>query len=619
MIDKDEYPQTAELETRCVDILCPGSGTPENPHRKRRAARRPGRARRPCLGGLALKRRWRQAAPCGGPPRRPAQSRHGRQRTDLLGQVRRLLRHRTPLRADGGRSISPEPRRPAVERCDENTIGVVAVRGSTYDGSYEPVADIAAALDDLPGPAPDSTCRSTWTAPPGAMIAPFLDPDLHWDFRVPRVASINTSGHKYGLGDAGGGLGARGRDPPSALPDDLVFRVNYLGGDMPDLRAELLPAGRPGGRAVLQLPAVGLRRLPPGAADLPGTWRPGWPGEIAGLDHFELLTDGGEAPGVRLSGHVRRVDGFTVFDVSAGLRERGWLVPAYTFPENRTDLAVLRIVVRNGFKPRPGRSARRRPASGSCRGSRSSRRRSTTWRAGARSRTSERVGRTPCFDRPARRRRRSPSALEPLRSRPYARAALVARRDPRRRRSRSIALRLPGPGRRSSSKCLLTRRCRATSVPGRDAGRGGRCRWLVLAGLLDRADHPPPARRPPATRPPIGLHAGGRAPRPIEDLPGSRRSWPPWRRSASARCSGPEAPLIFIGGGLGSPGDAAAEARRARSRPLAVTGAGRQLRGHQHAAGVADHRGVLADGGVRAGRLGRWAWCCCPGAAGLRG
>ena len=43
------------------------------------------------------------------------------------------------------------------------------------------------------------------------------------------------------------------------------------------------------------------------------------------------------------------IDNFTVFDVSNALRERGWQVPAYTFPENRTDLAALRIVVRHGF------------------------------------------------------------------------------------------------------------------------------------------------------------------------------------------------------------------------------------------------------------------------------
>src|SRR3981081_475616 len=92
----------------------------------------------------------------------------------------------------------------AVARCDENTIGVVAILGSTFDGSYEPVAEIAAGLDGL-------QVKAGLGAPihvdgaSGAMIAPFLDTDLVWDFRLPRVASINTSGHKYGLVSPGVG------------------------------------------------------------------------------------------------------------------------------------------------------------------------------------------------------------------------------------------------------------------------------------------------------------------------------------------------------------------------------------------------------------------------------
>ncbi|WUH97081.1 pyridoxal-dependent decarboxylase [Spirillospora sp. NBC_00431] len=69
---------------------------------------------------------------------------------------------------------------------------------------------------------------------------------------------------------------------------------------------------------------------------------------IGRLGPFETLTDGGDIPvfAFRVRDDAGR---FTVFDVSAALREYGWLVPAYTFPENRTDLAVLRVVVRNGF------------------------------------------------------------------------------------------------------------------------------------------------------------------------------------------------------------------------------------------------------------------------------
>jgi glutamate decarboxylase len=118
----------------------------------------------------------------------------------------------------------------AVELCDENTIGVVAVLGSTFDGCYEPVAEIAAALDALQE-------RTGIDVPvhvdgaSGGMIAPFLDPEPQWGFRLPRVASIDTSGHKYGLVMPGVGW-ALWRDA-AALPDDLVFHVNYLGGDIP--------------------------------------------------------------------------------------------------------------------------------------------------------------------------------------------------------------------------------------------------------------------------------------------------------------------------------------------------------------------------------------------------
>ena len=70
--------------------------------------------------------------------------------------------------------------------------------------------------------------------------------------------------------------------------------------------------------------------------------------QIADLGPFELLTHGDELPVFAFT-LKEEVDNFTVFDVSAALRERGWQVPAYTFPENRTDLAALRVVVRRGF------------------------------------------------------------------------------------------------------------------------------------------------------------------------------------------------------------------------------------------------------------------------------
>ena len=134
----------------------------------------------------------------------------------------------------------------AIAACDENTIGVVAILGSTFDGSYEPVAEIAAALDKLAaGGGPDIPVHVDGAS--GGMIAPFLDPDLQWDFQLQRVSSINTSGHKYGLVYPGVGW-VLWRDK-AHLPEELVFNVNYLGGNMPTFA---LNFSRPGAEVVAQ-------------------------------------------------------------------------------------------------------------------------------------------------------------------------------------------------------------------------------------------------------------------------------------------------------------------------------------------------------------------------------
>jgi glutamate decarboxylase len=243
---------------------------------------------------------------------------------------------------EGGRFIlSPEE---AVALCDENTIGVVAILGSTFDGAYEPVADICAALDrfqeetgiDVPVHVDGAS---------GAFVAPFVDEDLVWDFRLPRVASINASGHKYGLVYPGvGWIVWRDAD---ALPGELIFWVNYLGDNMPTFA---LNFSRPGSQVVAQyynfirLGFNGYRAVQNYAREVATRLS----GEIEGLGRFELLTRGDELP-VFAFKVADEIDNFTAFDLSNALRARGWQVPAYTFPANRTDLAALRVVVRRGF------------------------------------------------------------------------------------------------------------------------------------------------------------------------------------------------------------------------------------------------------------------------------
>jgi glutamate decarboxylase len=205
----------------------------------------------------------------------------------------------------------------------------VAVLGSTFDGSYEPVKEICDALDDF-------QTRTGIDVPvhvdgaSGAFVAPFLDPDLVWDFQLPRVASINASGHKYGLVYPGVGW-IVWRDA-AALPEDLIFWVNYLGDNMPTFA---LNFSRPGAQVVaqyytfLRLGFAGFQRVQGYARDVATRMS----SEIEKLGPFRLLTRGDELLVFAFTLN-EGIQNCTVFDVSNALRERGWQVPAYTFPEN---------------------------------------------------------------------------------------------------------------------------------------------------------------------------------------------------------------------------------------------------------------------------------------------
>ncbi|HEY1826579.1 MAG TPA: glutamate decarboxylase, partial [Acidimicrobiales bacterium] len=232
----------------------------------------------------------------------------------------------------------------AVKYCDENTIGVASVLGSTFDGSYEPVKEIAAALDRLQADTGLNIPLHV-DAASGGFVAPFIQPELEWDFRLPRVASINASGHKYGLVYPGVGW-VVWRDA-DALPKDLIFDVNYLGGHMPTFT---LNFSRPGSEVIAQyfmfasLGYEGFRAVQQQSSDIAQHLASG----VADIGPYRLVSEGKELP-VFSFALDPSVKNYTVFDVSDRLRERGWLVPAYTFPENRQDLAVLRIVVRAGM------------------------------------------------------------------------------------------------------------------------------------------------------------------------------------------------------------------------------------------------------------------------------
>jgi glutamate decarboxylase len=341
MIDKDEYPQTAEIEMRCVNMLgrlwhAPGAAVATG-------CSTTGSSEAAMLGGLALKRRWQHARKAAGKPTDKPNLVMGinvqvcwEKFANYWDVEMRLV----PMEGDRFHLSAEE----AVKLCDENTIGVVAILGSTFDGSYEPVREICNALDAFQEQSGNDVPVHVDGAS-GGFIAPFVDADVHWDFRLPRVASINASGHKYGLVYPGVGW-VVWRDA-AALPEDLIFWVNYLGDNMPTFA---LNFSRPGAQVVaqyynfLRLGFEGYREVQQYARDVATRLS----GKIAEIGPFELITRGDELPvfAFRLKDDVAN---FTVFDVSNALRERGWQVPAYTFPKNREDLAALRVVVRRGF------------------------------------------------------------------------------------------------------------------------------------------------------------------------------------------------------------------------------------------------------------------------------
>jgi glutamate decarboxylase len=337
MIDKDEYPQTAELERRCVAILADLWHAPESGAAT--GCSTTGSSEACMLAGLALKRRWAARRGSPGPPNLVM----GANVQVCWEKFCRYFDVEARIVAMDGDRLHLDAAT-AAAAVDENTIAVVAVLGSTFDGSYEPVAEIAAALDRVHEQRGIDIAIHVDGAS-GAMIAPFLDPDLVWDFRLPRVASINTSGHKYGLVYPGVGW-VLWRDA-DALPRELIFNVNYLGGQLPTFA---LNFSRPGAQVIAQyytffrLGREGYRAVQQASRDV-ATYLAG---EVAELGVFTLITRGDQLPVFAFT-TTADVHGWDVFAVSRRLRERGWQVPAYTFPDNRSDLNALRVVCRNGF------------------------------------------------------------------------------------------------------------------------------------------------------------------------------------------------------------------------------------------------------------------------------
>jgi glutamate decarboxylase len=340
MIDKDEYPQTAEIEMRCVNILSRLWNSPD--HEEATGCSTIGSSEACMLGGMALKWKWKEKMKKDGKPTDKPNIVMGinvQVCWEKFCRYWEIEPRFVPCEGDRFQLGAKE----AAALCDENTIGVVAIMGSTYDGSYEPVLELSKELDKLQKEKGlDIPIHIDGAS--GGFIAPFLQPKLEWDFRVPRVKSINTSGHKYGLVYPGVGW-VVWRDK-NELPEDLIFYVSYLGGKMPTFAINF---SRPGAQICaqyynfLRLGFEGYKEIQQTCQDVALYLS----SEIEKMGPFKLISKGDDIPVFAWT--LKEESNFTLYDLAEKLRQHGWLVPAYPMPKNREDLVVQRIVVKNGF------------------------------------------------------------------------------------------------------------------------------------------------------------------------------------------------------------------------------------------------------------------------------
>jgi glutamate decarboxylase len=341
LIDKDEYPQMAEIESRCVRMLADLWNSPESENAQ--GCSTTGSSEAAMLCGLAMKTRWQTKRRAAGLPQRKPNIVCGPVHACWPRFARYFDVELREIPCEGSRLLMS--RDEVVKRCDENTIGVVPTLGVTYTLQYEPVREIALALDDLEEERGlDIPIHIDGAS--GGFIAPFLHSSVKWDFRIPRVKSINASGHKFGLAPLGCGWAVW--RSARELPEELVFRVKYLGGNM---RTFALNFSRPGGPIVAQyynfirLGRDGYTKVMRDCAAV-GIWLAD---QMRKLGIFDLIYDGRDGvPGCTWTIRKGEDPGFTLYDLADRLRVKGWQVPAYPMPPNREDMVVQRVLTRLG-------------------------------------------------------------------------------------------------------------------------------------------------------------------------------------------------------------------------------------------------------------------------------
>ncbi|KAM7482880.1 hypothetical protein LguiB_007463 [Lonicera macranthoides] len=341
-VDMDDYPVTTELQNRCVNMIAHLFHAPVGEDETAVGVGTVGSSEAIMLAGLAFKRKWQAKRKSLGKPYDNPNIVTGSNVQVCWEKFARYFEvELKEVKLKEGYYIMDPVK--AVEMVDENTICVAAILGSTLTGEFEGVKLLNELLSK-------NNKETGWNTPihvdaaSGGFIAPFLYPDLEWDFRLPLVKSINVSGHKYGLVYAGvGWIVWRCKEE---LPEDLVFHINYLGSDQPTFTLNFSKGSSQIIAQYYQLIRLGFegyKNIMENCMASAGVLKEG----IEKTGRFKIISKDIGVPLVAFS--LKDSTNYTVFEISEHLRKFGWIVPAYTLPPDAQHVALLRVVIREDF------------------------------------------------------------------------------------------------------------------------------------------------------------------------------------------------------------------------------------------------------------------------------
>ncbi|XP_047311432.1 glutamate decarboxylase isoform X2 [Impatiens glandulifera] len=341
-VDMDEYPVTTELQNRCVNMIAHLFNAPLGEDETAVGVGTVGSSEAIMLAGLAFKRKWQNKMKAQGKPYDKPNIVTGANVQVCWEKFARYFEvelKEVKLR-EGYYVMDPTK---AVEMVDENTICVAAILGSTLNGEFEDVK----LLNDL---LVEKNKETGWETPihvdaaSGGFIAPFLYPELVWDFRLPLVKSINVSGHKYGLVYAGIGWAIwRSKED---LPEELIFHINYLGADQPTFTLNFSKGSSQIIAQYYQLIRLGFegyKNIMENCQENATVLKEG----LEKTGRFNIVSKEHGVPLVAFS--LKDNSRHNEFELSDMLRRFGWIVPAYTMPADAQHITVLRVVIREDF------------------------------------------------------------------------------------------------------------------------------------------------------------------------------------------------------------------------------------------------------------------------------